>query len=100
MGALRDKFGILLMPYKPGLSNPNSNVDTSRWMSPLKLFESLASGTPILCSNIKVLREILKNEHNSLLINNFENKNEWIKKIKGISISFFYFSGKSFKNHS
>ena len=54
-------------------------------MSPLKLFESLASGTPILCSNIKVLREILKNDYNSLLINRFEDKNEWINKIKEIS---------------
>ena len=43
-------------------------------MSPLKLFEYLASGTPILCSNIKVLREVLKNQYNSILINNFENK--------------------------
>ena len=54
-------------------------------MSPLKLFESLASGTPILCSNIKVLREVLKDHYNSILINNFENKKEWIEKIKEIS---------------
>ena len=51
-------------------------------MSPLKLFESLASGTPILCSNIKVLREVLKNHYNAVLINNFESKKEWIEKIK------------------
>lgn len=78
---------LLLLPYSKRvyISKDTSSPDNSKFMSPLKLFESLASGTPILCSNIKVLREILKNEHNSLLINNFENKNEWIKKIKGIS---------------
>ena len=59
--------------------------DNSRFMSPLKLFESLASGTPILCSNIKVLREVLKNHYNSILINDFENKKEWIEKINEVS---------------
>jgi glycosyltransferase involved in cell wall biosynthesis len=53
-------------------------------MSPLKLFESLASGTPIICSNIKVLREILKDNYNSILVKNFEDKNEWVSKIKKI----------------
>ena len=52
-------------------------------MSPLKLFESLASGTPILCSNIKVLREVLKDHYNAILINDFESK-EWIEKLKNL----------------
>ncbi len=78
---------LLLLPYskKVHISSDVKSSDNSRFMSPLKLFESLASGTPILCSNIKVLREVLKNHYNSILINNFENKKEWIEKIKKIS---------------
>ena len=67
------------------ISSDSKSPDTSKFMSPLKLFESLASGTPILCSNIKVLREILKNNYNSILIDKFEDKNEWVSKIKKIS---------------
>ncbi len=78
---------LLLLPYskKVHISFDTKSSDNSRFMSPLKLFESLASGTPILCSNIKVLREVLKNHYNSILINDFENKKEWIEKIKKIS---------------
>ena len=82
-----NKSDLLLLPYssKVYISTDSKSPDNSKFMSPLKLFESLASGTPILCSNIKVLREILKNDYNSLLINRFEDKNEWINKIKEIS---------------
>ena len=78
---------LLLLPYskKVHISSDSKSSDNSKFMSPLKLFESLASGTPILCSNIKVLREVLKNHYNSILINNFENKKEWIEKIKKVS---------------
>ena len=78
---------LLLLPYlkKVYLSFDSKSSDNSKFMSPLKLFESLASGTPIFCSNIKVLREVLKNDYNSILINDFEKKNEWIEKIIKIS---------------
>ncbi len=84
-----NKSDLLLLPYskKVHISSDIKSSDISKFMSPLKLFEYLASGTPILCSNIKVLREVLKNQYNSILINNFENKKEWIKKIKEISKS-------------
>ena len=78
VGALRDKFGILLMPYKPGLSDPNSSVDTSRWMSPLKLFEYMSSANAIISTDLPVLREIL-NEQNSILVP-YEHK-AWEEKI-------------------
>ena len=76
-----------MLPYssKVNISSDSKSPDISKFMSPLKLFESLASGTPILCSNIKVLREILKNNYNSILVNKFEDKNEWIRKIQKIS---------------
>jgi glycosyltransferase involved in cell wall biosynthesis len=49
------------------------------------MFEYLASGTPIISSNLKVLREILKNKYNSILIKNFENLDEWTKAILSLS---------------
>ena len=81
------KSDLLLLPYskKVYISSDTKSSDNSKFMSPLKLFESLASGTPILCSNIKVLREVLKNQYNSILINKFDTKKEWIEKIKKVS---------------
>jgi len=82
-----NKSDLLLLPYskKVYISSDTKSSDISKFMSPLKLFEYLASGTPILCSNIKVLREVLKDHYNSILINNFENKKKWIEEIKKIS---------------
>ena len=50
-------------------------------MSPLKVFEYMASGKPIICSNIEVLREVLEHRRNCILCDP-ENINEWIDAIK------------------
>jgi len=66
---------ILLLPNTRALSY-------FRYTSPLKMFEYMASGVPILASNLGSIREIL-NENNTLLFNP-ENKNDFIDKIKEI----------------
>ncbi len=70
----------LLMPYQEKVSIGKINSDTSRWMSPMKMFEYLSSGVPIFSSNLPVLREILIDNFNSILVSPKE-KNEWVKKL-------------------
>ena len=60
---------ILLMPYQKKVSIGVDGHDTSSWMSPLKLFEYMASKKPIISSNLNVLCEILSHNKNSLLCN-------------------------------
>lgn len=52
---------ILLAPYQHGPKTA-SGRDTSRWMSPLKIFEYMASGVPMVVSDFPVLREVLDQE--------------------------------------
>lgn len=56
---------FLLMPYQRKLAVSGGN-DTAQWMSPMKMFEYMATGRPILSSDLPALREIL-NERNSQL---------------------------------
>jgi len=69
---------ILLMPYQEGLGNPGALTDTSMWMSPMKLFEYMSSKTPIISTDLPVLREVL-NEKNSILLP--YNSKDWITSI-------------------
>ncbi len=57
---------VLLMPYQEHVAG-SSGGDIANFLSPLKLFEYLASGRPILASDLQVFREIL-NEENSILL--------------------------------
>lgn len=64
MARLAD-LDIVLAPYT--LSSTDGIVNLSRWFSPLKLFEYLAYGKPIICSNLDVIREVLIDGENALL---------------------------------
>ncbi len=62
---------------------PNSSQDPkSKYTSPLKLFEYLASGTPLIASDLPSLREIL-NDQNSFLFQS-DNSKDLAEKIVSI----------------
>lgn len=61
-------FDILLMPYQKSVSVAVGGTDTARWMSPLKMFEYMSTGKPIISSDLPVLREVLAHEKNALLV--------------------------------
>ena len=80
--SLRNKMDILLAPYQHNTSIPGGKV-TTEWMSPLKIFEYMSSNIPFIASDIKVLREVLKNRYNCILVNP-NSINEWKTAIKKI----------------
>ena len=52
------------------------------------MFEYLASGIPIISSDLKVLREKLVNRRNSILIKNYSSPLAWKKAINELSNNF------------
>ena len=63
----RNSGDVLLMPYKKSVMTINNASETSRYMSPLKLFEYMASKKPIISSDHDVLQEVLTDNKNALL---------------------------------
>ena len=68
------------MPYEEKVGVLIKDVDVSNYISPLKLFDYLASDALIIASFKKCYSHILKDKYNSYVIKN-ENINLWIKYI-------------------
>jgi len=63
-----DQLDVLLMPYpRQAVVGPTGTLDTSRWCSPMKMFEYMASGAPIVSSDLPVLQEVLRDGENALI---------------------------------
>ena len=69
---------VLLMPYKEIVSVSLKGVNTAKWMSPLKMFEYMSAGVPIIASDLPVLKEVLEDNFNCLLAPP-DNYHEWNK---------------------
>lgn len=61
------QMDVLILPCQTRISSA-AGTDIGRWTSPLKLFEYLASGKAVVASDLPVLREVLINGVNALLL--------------------------------
>lgn len=62
-----EQFDIALLPMRRTVTGASRSTNIARWTSPLKLFEYMAVGLPIVVSDLPVLREVV-NDQNSLLV--------------------------------
>ena len=77
---------VLLMPYQRTVSIGLESVDTVKWMSPMKMFEYMSAAVPIISSDLPVLREVLVDLHNCILVEP-DNIDEWSNALKKLSNS-------------
>lgn len=70
---------VLLMPYQRKVAG-SSGGDISKYLSPMKLFEYMACGRPILSSDLPVFQEVL-NKNNAVLIKP-EDVDQWVENIE------------------
>jgi glycosyltransferase involved in cell wall biosynthesis len=66
--AVRGEMDVCLAPYQERVETAGSGPETARWMSPLKIFEYMASHKPVIASDLPVLREVLEDGVNALLV--------------------------------
>ena len=59
-----------------------SGIDIGQFTSPLKMFDYMAAGKPIVSSDLPVLKEVL-NEDNAVLCNS-KDPSDWIRAIKAL----------------
>jgi glycosyltransferase involved in cell wall biosynthesis len=73
-------FDMLLMPYQTKVLHRQKKHDTADYMSPLKMFEFMASGRPIIASRMQVLEEILQDKVSALFVRS-EDLDGWINAV-------------------
>lgn len=74
------KFHVALMPYQNKVEARSNNLEISKFMSPLKMFDYMASKIIIVASRLSNYKDFI-NENNSILCNPSDEK-DWIKKIR------------------
>jgi glycosyltransferase involved in cell wall biosynthesis len=74
------------MPYQKSVSVGLAGVDTAQWMSPMKMFEYMSVGVPIISSDLPVLKEVLVHNKNALLVKP-NNVDEWSRALQQIDES-------------
>ncbi len=67
MASRFNSFQIALLPNQPVVNMVNGD-DIGRYTSPMKLFEYMAAGKAIVASDLPVLREVLTDRVNALLV--------------------------------
>jgi len=74
---------VLLMPYARSIA-VSSGGDTAAFASPMKAFEYMAAGRPILSSDLPVFREVL-NETNAILLDP-QSVEAWETALRGLLV--------------
>ena len=78
------KMDILLMPSNRKLLRSIGGVgNIAKYTSPLKLFDYMASGKLIIMSNLKVFKEVVKDNVDCIILDNL-NAINWVKKINKV----------------
>jgi glycosyltransferase involved in cell wall biosynthesis len=82
MQILDNEIDIALLPNQEKvLISGSSQKDIGKWTSPMKLFEYMSRGKAIIASDLPVLKEILEDKRNSLLVIS-DNIEDWTNAIK------------------
>jgi glycosyltransferase involved in cell wall biosynthesis len=81
LGEFYAEFDVVLMPHsKDGVVGATGASDISRWTSPMKMFEYMASGVPLVASDLPVLQEVLRHGENALIARS-DDPDDWMEKI-------------------
>ncbi|MCH7412391.1 glycosyltransferase family 4 protein [Belliella sp. R4-6] len=73
---------FLLMPYADKVSvSGDKGGDTAQFASPMKMFEYMATGRPIISSTLPVLSEILEDDYNALMVP-YNDVDGWVKALE------------------
>jgi len=79
-------FDVLLLPPQKVVSVHGGTGNISKYMSPLKMFEYMSSKRPIIASALPVLKEVLVDRKNCILVEP-DDLNGWVASIDELRVN-------------
>jgi len=76
IGSFLQSVDVLVAPYQKEVFVHGNQRNTVQWMSPLKVFEYMASGKAMIVSDLPVIHEVLQSGDNAFLCGPDDHK-EW-----------------------
>lgn len=74
-------FDLCILPFSRKIYiNKNKRVDIGQWTSPLKLFETMAYGKPMLVSRLATIEEVMKDREDCVMAEP-DDIDDWITKL-------------------
>ncbi len=83
ISSILKNYEVALMPFQNRVEARSKNLEISKYISPLKMFDYLAAGKIIIATKLKAYEHILKNNENSFLVSS-KDLNSWKELIKSI----------------
>ena len=88
VGKALKKIDVCILPYTSKITVSGNVGDISKFTSPLKVFDFMKMGKLIISSNLSVLREILIDKKNCILIKKFDDEKQWMTTIINVHKNF------------
>jgi len=87
VSAIIGSFDIALAPYLSAITGAGTRFNLAQWMSPLKLFEYMAHGRPIITSDLPSIREIVQDGAEAMLCDPAR-PDQWIATVDRLAADF------------
>jgi glycosyltransferase involved in cell wall biosynthesis len=78
--AIRAGFDVLLAPYQLKVKVEGGKSQDGKWMTPIKMFEYMASGKAMLVSDLPVAKEIIKDGETGFLVDP-DKIDDWVERL-------------------
>ncbi|TIT78991.1 MAG: glycosyltransferase [Mesorhizobium sp.] len=75
------EMDVVIAPYLRDVQGQGGGSNIAEGMSPLKLFEYMAHGKPIVSSDLPAIREVLSDSVNGVLVSP-DNPSDWVKALQ------------------
>jgi glycosyltransferase involved in cell wall biosynthesis len=79
----RDAMDVLLLPMLRSVTVHRSVQENAQWTMPIKLFEYMAAGKPVIASDFAVMKEVVRHNHNGLLCSP-EAPEQWAMQLRNL----------------